>query len=338
MKRFQQRIPALTIGLALALSIGIFGRDSVFAQDSIRFGTSSVGSTFYVLAVGMAELARKHAGLNATVEPLGGSTATVNGLGAGKLDVAMTNAGSAWTAYQGKAPFKKPIAVALIAQGQPSLRYLVVRRDAGIKSPADLAGKTFIAKRRALPEMDLIANALLAAYGVPKNKVNVVETVETNQTTTALRAGTAQAAIIPGGMRLAPLEELIRDEIVDLLPLSGAKVDVLMRKLPDYLSKTNIPAGHFEKQSTASVAPTLNTYLIARGDLSEETVYKLTKAVMGNLKEFAAYHAEAKHWTVEHTLAEPKVPFHPGAIRYYKEIGAWNPKLDAIQASLTRKP
>lgn len=326
-------ISALVViaGMALGMTGG------AYAQDSVRIGTSSVGSTFYVLAVGISELARKNAGINSTVEPLGGSTATINGLGAGKLDVAMANAGSAWTASLGQAPFKRPIAVALIAQGQPSLRYLVVRRDAGIKSPADLVGKTVIAKRRSLPELELIANALLETYGVPKDKVKIVETVETNQTTSALRTGTADAAIFPGGLRLAPLEELIRDGMVDLLALPEDKVDAMMQKLPEYFSRTKIPAGHFENQKTPSLAPTLNTYLVARADLPEETVYKLTKAIMGNHKAFTAYHAEAKHWTVAHTLSEPKVPFHAGAVRYYKEIGAWNQQLDALQASLARK-
>lgn len=321
-------------GIALAMPISAHSQGGANAPDSIRLGTSSVGSTFYVLAVGMSELWRKHAGINATVEPLGGSTATINGIGAGKLDVAVSNAGAAWNAYRGKAPFKRPIAVALIAQGQPSLRYVVVRRDSGITSPADFVGKTIIAKRRSLPELELIANALLEVYGVPKDKVNNVETVETRQTIAALRTGTAHAAIFPGGLRLAPLEALHRDKVVDLLPLPDDKADALMRKLPSYFSKTRVPSGHFENQANASAAPTLNTYLVADPDLPEETVYKLTKAIMGKYKEFTAYHAEARHWTVKHTLSEPKIPFHPGAIRYYKEIGAWDQKLDAIQASL----
>lgn len=83
MKRLRHRTLALIIGIGWVLPIGANGPDAAYAQDSIRFGTSSVGSTFYVLAVGMSEQTCKHAGLNATVEPLGGSTATINGIGAG---------------------------------------------------------------------------------------------------------------------------------------------------------------------------------------------------------------------------------------------------------------
>jgi TRAP transporter TAXI family solute receptor len=334
----RRRLSALlAASIAFALPMASHAQGGAAAGDSIRFGTSSVGSTFYVLAVGISELSRKHAGINSTVEPLGGSTATINGLAAGKLDLAMANSASAFTAYHGQEPFKRPMDIALIAQGQPSLRYIVVRQDAGIKSAADLAGKTFIAKRRALPEMEMIANALLESQNVAKDKVKVVETVETNQATAALRTGTAQAAIFPGGLRIAPLEELLRDDVVELLPLQADKADAMMKKLPNYFTKTNIPAGTFQNQNNESAAPTLNTYLVARQDMSEDAAYKLTKAIFANHKEFVSYHAEAKHWTVQNTLEDAKIPFHPGAIRYFKEVGAWSPKLDALQASLKRK-
>jgi TRAP transporter TAXI family solute receptor len=306
-------------------------------QQSVRLGTSSAGSTFYAIAVGISELWRKHSGINATVEPLGGSAATINALSAGKLDVAMSNSGSAWPAYHGQKPFKQAADIALIAQGQPSLRYLVVRRDAEIKSPSDLAGKRFLAKRRALPEIELIADALLQTTALAKDKVKIIETVETNQAIAALKAGTADAAIFPGGLRIPSLQEMLRDKVVDLMPMSADKADAMMQKLPNYFSKVNLPAGTFENQANASVAPTLNTYLVARRDMSEDTAYKMTKAIFANQKEFFSYHAEAKHWTLENTLDDFKIPFHPGAIRYFKEVGAWNAKLEAAQAAVTRK-
>lgn len=333
------RQPARVLVAALVAALIGFASPPIGAevQDAVRLGTSSVGSTFYILAVGMSELSRKHAAINATVEPLGGSSANMNGLAAKKVDLVVANAGAAYDAYHGNRPFKAPIDVTLIAQGQPSMRFLLVRRNAGIRSPEDLVGKTMIAKRRALPELELIANALVEVYGLPKDKMRFVETVETTQATDALRSGSAQAAIYPGGLRMVPVQEMFRDKVVDFLYLPDDKFEALMRKLPKYFYTTKVPAGNFENQAREWAAPTLNTYLVARRDVSDEVVYRFTKALMGHHKEFTAYHADGKYWTIEHTLSEPKIPFHPGAIRYYKEIGAWNAKLDTIQASLTRK-
>lgn len=328
---------ALIAALALA-GIGIAAPlGTARAQDAVRIGTSSTGSTFYILTVGISDLVRKNASINATVEPLGGSTANMNGLAARKIDLAMSNAGAAYDAYHGSPPFKGVINIALVAQGQPSLRYVLVRRDAGIKSAGDLVGKTFIAKRRALPELELVANALMDINQVPRDRVKLVETVETTQTSDALRSGSAQAAVYPGGLGMPPLQEMFRDKVVDFLPVPGDKVEALMRKLPKYFYLMKVPAGNFENQSTDWMAPALNTYLVVRGDVPEDLVYKITKAVMGNDKGLVPYHADGKYWTVKHTLAEPKIPFHAGAIRYYKEIGAWTENLDKIQASLARK-
>ena len=322
--------------LAVSLTVSAPSAE-VRAQDAVRIGTSSVGSTFYIVAVGMSEMLRKHASINATVEPLGGSTANINGLGAEKIDLAVANAGASYDGLHGNKPFKAPVKVSLIAQGQPSMRFLLVRRDAGIKAPGDLVGKPFIAKRRALPELEIVANALVDVYGLPKANMRYIETVETGQVTDALRSGSAVAAVFPGGLYMAPVQEMFRDNVIDFLYLPNDKFDALMSKLPKYFYKAKVPANNFANQPREIWAPTLNTYLVVRDNVSADTVYKITKAVMGNYKEFAAYHADAKEWTIDNTLSEPKIAFHPGAVRYYKEVGAWKDSHDKIQAGLLKK-
>ena len=307
------------------------------AQDAIRLGTSSIGSTNYILAVGMSQLVRKHAAIDATVEPLGGTTAIIDGLGAKKVDFAMVSAGAAFDGAHGNAPFRRAVPVGLIAQGRSSMRFVLVRRDAGIRSVADLAGKTMIGKRRSLPDLELIANALLDVHGVPKDKVKFVETVETAQATAALRAGNVEAAVYPGRLDTPPLQELFRDKVVDFLDIPEATMRNLVAKLPKYFYLAKVPAGNFQNQPKEWISPALNTYLVARSDAPEELVYKVTKAIMGNPAGFAAYHVEGSDWTVANALAEPKLAFHPGAIRYYKEIGAWQPVHDQLQASLQAK-
>ncbi len=61
-----------------AISIAVLA-PTAWAQQAIRIGTSSVGSTFYTIAIGAGEIIQKHAGLNATVEPVGGSSANMLG-------------------------------------------------------------------------------------------------------------------------------------------------------------------------------------------------------------------------------------------------------------------
>ena len=79
--------------------------------------------------------------------------------------------------------------------------------------------------------------------------------------------------------------------------------------------------------------------MLARG-LSENINVDLeassapASAFFENLKQFYPVHASAKQYTLKGSLAGPTIPFHPGAIRYYKEIGAWTEALAKTQQAL----
>jgi TRAP-type uncharacterized transport system substrate-binding protein len=81
----------------------------------------------------------------------------------------------------------------------------------------------------------------------------------------------------------------------------------------------------------------LSSSFVTSTKLDEETVYKVTKAVLGHPKEFSVFHAAARQWTPARSLASPSIPFHPGAVRYYKEIGAWTAEHEKKQAKLLKR-
>ena len=325
-------IPVASLGI-LACVNGVTPADN---QEAIRLGSSSIGSTFYVISVGLAEMLGKHAGINATVEPLGGSDANMFALGANKIDIAVVNAGSAFNRYHGNSIFDKPLDVGLIAQGQESHRYILVRRDAGIAKPEDLVGQTVIGRRPSLPELEKITNTLIAEYGLPADKIHVVSTVTSGQTDNELRAGTVGAALLPGGRRMPLMVQLFNDGLVDFLYLPEVRLRSILAKMPDYFYIRKLPAGTFEGQEQDLFTPTMKVYLVAGPQVSEGTAYKIAKTLVENNPELASYHADGEAWTLENTLQEPKIPFHPGAIRYFKEAGVWTDELAELQAKLER--
>lgn len=69
-------------------------------------------------------------------------------------------------------------------------------------------------------------------------------------------------------------------------------------------------------------------------DFPEEGVYRILKALMGHFDEFKLIHPTAKDWTPQNTLNQFCIPFHPGAIRYFKEIGAWKAEHDKRQEAM----
>ncbi len=318
---------------AIGLSIAVAG-GSAFGQEALRIGTSSAGSIYYTLAVGLSALLTKHSGIAATAEPVGGSTANMFALSADKVDLAITNAYAAYDAYHGNKPFKQKIGVGLFVQGSPSYRQILVRVGSGINKPEDLVGKTLLGKRPALPELELITNALFKVYNIDPAKVKVVSTTTTGEALNAIKSDTVDAAVVPGSRGASYFQSLGRDGKIKFLEIPDDKMKAMLALLPKSMSLSKLPAKTYAGQDNAVNVFALASYFVAASRLSDDTVYKVTKTLFENIEEFHSFHGTAKEWTLKETLDDPKIPFHPGAIRYFKEKNVWTPALEKEQASL----
>ncbi len=324
---------AATLALAACLTLALMaGRGIAEQPTSLRIGTSSSGSIYYTLAVGLGAMLSRHAAISATAEPVGGSSANMFALEADKVDLAITNSGAAYDAFHAVAPFKKPVAIGLIAQGQPSYRQLIVRVGSGIEKPEDLVGKTIIGKRPALPEVELITNALLKVYNIDPAQVKLVSTTNTPEAVNALKSDTVDAVMIPASKGASYLQSLSQEGKIRFLDIPADKIRAMQQLLPPSFSVGQLPPETYGGQSKPVNVFSLSTYLVAAARLPEDTVYRVTRAFFDNIDEFHEFHAEAKDWSLAESLTDPKVPYHPGAIRYFKEKGVWSPELESLQA------
>ena len=322
-------------GILAAACIAVtYSGTAAHAQTALRIGVSSSGSVFYTLGVGLGSMLGKYADISATAEPVGGSTANMFALGADKVDLAIANAGASYDASHGNKPFKSKIAVRLIAQGAPNLRQIIVRTGSGINKPEDLVGKTIIGKRPALPEVELITKALLKVYKIDPAKVRVVSTTNTGEAVNAVKSGTVDAVVIPGSRGASYLRQLSRDKKISFLQIPDDKIKAMAAMLPKYLVATKLPAKSYVGQNQAVNIFGMASYLVAASRVPEDVVYKVAKTMFDNIAEFHTFHGTAKKWTIKQSLEEPKIPFHPGAIRYFKEKKVWTPALDKMQAEL----
>jgi len=319
-----------------AISIAVLA-PTAWAQQAIRIGTSSVGSVFYTIAIGAGEIIQKHAGLNATVEPVGGSSANMRGLGAKKIDFAIANSFASFTAFNGTHNFKKPIGVRLVVQAQPSNRWLLLRKGASIKRLKDLEGRTVIAKRRALPEIALVMDAYIKVFGLDRNKIKIVATTNSGQAYKAVRAGSVDALLMPFSRKAASVQKPMRDGVLEFFYITKAKRDEMLRNLPPVMWGNNFKAGVFEGQAKDLHLVALNSYFMTRAGVSKKVVYNVTKALLENTKEFATYHRAARLWTLKRTMRNVALPFHPGAIQYFKEKGVWTAAHEANQKKLLNR-
>lgn len=309
----------------------------VSAQKAVSLGTSSVGSSFYVLGVGMSKIMQKYSGINVAVESVGGSHATMFGIARGDVTIGMGNAGAAFDRYHGNKPFKKPFELRTIAQGQASYRGIFFTKSSGITRVEDLVGKTFLAKRKPLPELEKLANAVLKAYGIPKSKVKMVSSRNLGEMNRLIRAGSVDATSYPFSTRQPVMVKLFNDDMVVPLTLPRDKYDMVKKDLPDIFFEQYIKPNSFKHQPKGFLTFGLTTQLVTSAKQDDDTIYRLTKALLEHTKEFATYHGLAKQWNLKRTISKPIVPFHPGAIRYFKEKGVWTAALAKRQEKLLKR-
>lgn len=322
---------AIAFIISLVFSIAIVGGNPTYSQASsdlpkaVALGTSSIGGVYYVLTVGMADIISKHTPMSATAESVGGSDANMRAIKMGKVHLAMANTFSSSNAYRGTKQFTKDgrIPIRLLALGQPSYRQTVARVASGVKTVADLKGKKLIAKRRALAELELVANAMLKAYDVDRKDVKYITTAKTGEAISALVSGTADAAVIPGGVPAGFLIKLFEKIDARILNIPPDKMKVILNELGPAFHDGVVRAGVYRGQDKPAHVPGLNTSLAAAKNLPEAAAYEIIKALVTNYESFKLVHKAARHWTVANSLKNFPVPFHPGAIRYFKEIGAW---------------
>jgi len=306
------------------------GEDS----HAIRIGTSSVGSTYYGLAVAISELILEHAEINSTVEPVGGSAPNVFALDANRIDVAVVNAFAAYSGFRGIDQFPRPVNIRLVMQGQLSFRHFLVRSDAEIESPADLVGKTIVAERPANPDLILIMKGVIEAFNLPADEIQIISTTNTSEVMRALSVGSIDAALLPFSGDSPIVEEAMRNGLVRLLEIPVTKRDEILDRLPAAIQGATIAAGTFTNQTMDLPTFSMTTYLVAQEGVPAETVHRILGVLIEHAEEFRNYQSMAREWTLERTLSVATLPFHEGAVRYFKERDLWTDQLATRQQAL----
>jgi TRAP transporter TAXI family solute receptor len=327
MEMFKGAIKTLAAGLAAATMFGT----SAQAADAVTLGTSGSGSPFYVNAVGMSRVIQNHAGINVSVESVGGSHPNVFAIANGKIDLAIVNALSALDGFNGKKPFPQKVNLRLIAQGDESLRQVFVRRAAGIEKPSDLEGKKWVSKIPANPDIGEISEALMTAAKINSGKVRQISASATSEIVSGFESGTIDAATMPASARAPHVMRLFDNRLIDYLAITSEQAKAMAPMLPEGLRVRTLAAGTYPHQDKDATVFAVRTILVAGADTPDDVVYRVAKALFENGEELSKFHPTAKHWTVANTVDEAPLPLHPGVVRYLKEKNAWSKELETQQ-------
>ena len=324
--------------LTAALLALLGGMPAAPAQEMrfFRIGTGGVAGTYYPIGGLIADIISSPPGarpcdkggscgvpgLVAIAQSSNGSVANVDAIKSGELESGFVQSDIAYWAYTGTGIFKdqgKVENLRAIANLYPESIHIVARKGAEIGSVRDLAGK-----RVSLDEPGsgtlVDARIILEAFGLSEADIQA-EYIKPSPAVAQISDNQLDAYIIVAGYPTGSVAELASSVGADLVPIDGPEVETLLQNY-QFFAKDLIPDGTYEG---IGATPTISVgaQWVVDAAVDEELVYGITKALWHDTARqlLDNGHARGQSITLETALDGVAIPLHPGAERYYREVG-----------------
>ncbi len=304
------------------------------AAETINHLAVPPGLASYAIAVAQGQLISKKTGIQVIVQATQGPRVIPRLLESGDGQVATASSMTYYFAYAGTEDFTKPIKMLRVLQsGNDAYFATITREDTGIKTIRDLKGKRVTFMVTASPEKQLLEEQL-KAYGLDPAKDVVF--VKAEDTAVAVRElAQKRTDAVPCALTGSKIVELATKTKIVVLPFEAEKVPLLQNRLPTmYPAMTPGNLAGIDPGVPVVVTPQL---FGCRADLSDDLAYQMVKALIENYNDLKAINPIMADWKPEVAVRELPIPYHPGAIKYYKEKGLWSSKMDQLQQKLLGK-
>jgi TRAP transporter TAXI family solute receptor len=290
--------------------------------DSLVIATGGTSGTYYPLGGGIAQIITDEAKMNTSAQSTGASVENMRLIKDGEVDLAFTQGDIADYASRGTAMFEQGGAIDnlnAIASLYNETVQLIVAKNSPIQSVEDLKGKRVSV---GAPGSGTEANAqqILEIYGMKFEDLGKVDRLAFGDSASFIQDGTLDAAFVTAGTPTAAVNELAATKGVRIIGLDDEQIAKIIQKYP-YYAQQDIPAGTYPGFDEAVKTVAVKAQLVVRAELSEDVVYKITKALFENLDRLKTVHAKAEQINIEGALVGVSLDVHPGAARYYKEKG-----------------
>jgi TRAP transporter TAXI family solute receptor len=292
---------------------------TIVQAQQVKLMTGPQGGSWYPLGGAIANIAEK-AGLKVQVLP-GAGIANVKAVEGGKADMGFGNSISTVDGVAGRAPFDAPAKnVCNVATLYPQYFQVVANADAGINSLADAKGKS-VAFQPKGNTAEFISLQALEVYGLKPADMSRVSYVSYTDAVSLMKDNNAQLFTLGTTVPASAIMDLASARDIKIVGIPDDKFQA-MRKLNPGYTKLNIPAGSYPKQTQDVQTIGYATHLIARCDLDSDVVYKVVKGMVAAKADLTAVAKAMGDATPKMMAEDIGVPMHPGATRYYKEVGA----------------
>jgi len=333
MKKFLSLALALSMALTLVACGGgdkpaaSTGSDAPAASQpassgfsgSYLMGTGGATGNYYAFGNAVCTVVNQVTGANITVNSTGGSTENARLLGSGENEFALIQSDVYSYAQEGIELFDGQAITNFqaVTACYPEMVQIVVRKDSGIKTVADMAGKN-VCVGDVGSGYEVAARQILGAYDMSYDDIN--ETFADQSTArNGVQDGTFDAMFMCSGYPNSNVVEMSLGGKIDVISIDQEHLDILTEKYPFY--SVFAPTDNEYDLDHELVSVAVKSMLVCSDSFTEDEIYTLTKTIYENLDDIRTINAKGNYVTLEDAMSGIPSNLHPGAIKYYEEQG-----------------
>src|SRR6202049_1126312 len=303
--------------LALATSTSVPAANPDWPK-SLTLGTASPGGVYYVDGEELAKILTEKLGIPVNPFPTQGSIQNVKLLDSGGAQLGLITMSTGLEGWNGTGEWTKGARFrnirALFPMYDNPFQAVVLQRS-GITTLAQLDKKRIGVGPRA-------GNG--ATYGPGIFRIVGISPEMSygsyNDMGTDLLAGHIDALLTLLGAPVPAIQSVDTKEPVTFLSLSAEQMEAIRKEWPEF-GPAKIAAGTYRLMDKDYVTVGVPNFVIGRADLPDDLVYQLVKAVFENQPRLVKATSAASDTLPQNVVKDPFLPFHPGAARYYREVG-----------------
>ncbi len=316
----------LFLPLLLASLVGACGAPEGGAPERqfLSIGTAPPGGAFFPVGGALGEVLNEFRGENpwqVTAEATKGTQENIRRLSRGELELALANSAISYFAVRGEGGWEQSHEIRVLMTLAPNVALFVTPADSGITRVADLRGRRVVLGP-AGAGFEYFLRPILGAHGLTYDDLTPLYSTQTGAVD-LLADGSARAAFLGGAVPTASITQVATSQEVLFGPFEAEAVEQLVTDYA-FFDRATIPAGTYRNQDADFEGMNVGSmHLITSAVLDEELAYQMTRTLYENRERVVERHPAGRAINPTVVVRNTGTPFHPGAVRYYREIGIW---------------
>jgi TRAP transporter TAXI family solute receptor len=307
-------------GAVLLLAVGLSVFTGCKKEDKVRMATGGNTGTYYAFGSAIAQILGEKTNIGITVQSSGASKANIQLIDAGEVELAIVQNDVMDYAWRGVDLFngEKINSFSSMAALYAEVCQVVANPASGIKTIADLKGKN-VSVGDAGSGTEFNARQILEAYGISFDDIGK-QNLSFGASADSLRDNKIDAFFCVAGSPTPAIVDLATGKDIVILEVDDEHAAQLIQNYPFY-TQYPIPAASYRNQVNEVMTVAVKATFIVSSKLSEDIVYTLTKALFENKRQIGNAHVKGQELSTSYAVEGISVPFHPGAGKYFREIG-----------------